>query len=109
GLVHLEASISVGAQLALNFLDLAQGSVSIMAGITFTIQQIPNPSIAGQMENDISLTAFLRLHGELDVLGLISVSVTLSVSMTYDFTNKMIIAEAEIQVAVSVLFFSTSV
>jgi hypothetical protein len=35
--------------------------------------------------------------------------VTLSVSLTYDFTYKMLIAEAEVQVDVSILFFSINV
>ena len=102
GLEHLEASICVGAQLALNLFDIAQGSVSIMAGITFTIDDTSGTQ-------DVSLTAFLRLHGELDVLGIVTISVVLSVSMTYDFTNKLIVAEAEVKVDVSILFFSVHV
>jgi hypothetical protein len=102
GLQHLEASISVGAQLAINLLDIAQGSVSIMAGITFTIDDSSGTE-------DVSLTAFLRLHGELDILGIITISITLSVSMTFDFTHKMIVAEAEIHVEVSIVFFSINV
>jgi hypothetical protein len=102
GLEYLQASISVGAQLALNLLDIAQGSVSIMAGITFTIDNSSGTQ-------DVSLTAFLRLQGELDILSIITISVVLSVSMTYDFTHKMIIAEAEIKVDVSIVFFSINV
>jgi hypothetical protein len=102
GMEHLEASICVGAQLAINLLDIAQGSVSIMAGVTFTIDNSSGVE-------DISLTAFLRLHGELDVLGVISISVDLNVSMTYDFTTNKMIAEAEIKVDVSILFFSINV
>jgi hypothetical protein len=102
GFMYLQASISVGAQLALNLLDIAQGSVSIMAGITFTIDDSSGTQ-------DVSLTAFLRLQGELDILSVITISVTLSVSMTYDSTNKMIVAEAEIKVDVSIVFFSVHV
>ena len=98
GLQHLEASIGVAAQIAINLLDVAQGSVTIMATITFTLDS-----------GDVSLTATLRLHGELDVLSLITVSVDLSVSMTYDAGQNMIVAQAEIKVEVSVAFFSKSV
>ena len=98
GLESLEASICVGAQLAIDLLGIAHGSVSIMAGITFTVQ-----------EGDVSITAFLRLHGELDVLGVITISVDLRISMTYDFTTKTLIAEARLHVEVSILLFSICV
>jgi hypothetical protein len=98
GLEMLEASICVGAQLAINLFEIAQGSISIMAGITFTIK-----------EGDVSLTAFLRIHGELDILGIITISVDISVSITYDITHKMMVAEAKIKVDVSIVFFSINV
>lgn len=100
GIEHIEASISVGAQLAIDFLGLAQGSISIMAGMTF---------IYDSDKNEVSLTAFLRLHGELDVLGLISISIDLRIDMTYDFVHKKLTARAVLHVAVHVVFFSTSV
>ncbi|HEY2511466.1 MAG TPA: hypothetical protein VGI39_11445 [Polyangiaceae bacterium] len=98
GLEHLEASICVGAQVALNLLDIAQGSVSIMVGFTFTID-----------EGDVSFTAFLRLHGELDILGVVTISVDLNLSITYDFGTRTMIAAGSIAVDVSILFFSINV
>jgi len=105
GLESLEASICVGAQIAINLGGLAQGSVSIMVGITFTVKDVTDAS-GSSLGKDISLTAFLRIHGALDVLGIVTVSVNLNVAMTYDITHKVMIAEGVLRVDVSLLFFS---
>jgi len=105
GIESLEASIAVGAQIAISLLDVAQGSVSIMVGITFTIKDVTDAS-GNALGKDISLTAFLRLHGQVDVLGIVSASIDLHVGMTYDITTKTMIAEGVIKVDVSLLFFS---
>ncbi len=102
GLEHLEASICVAAQLAVNIIDVAQGSVTVTAGITFTIDDSSGT-------DDVSLTAFLRVQGEVDLLGVITVSVSLDVSMSYDFQNRMIVGEADLQVDVTVVFFTIPV
>ena len=95
GIEHLEASICVGAQVALNLFDIAQGSISIMAGFTFTVE-----------EGDVTFTAFLRVHGELDVLGIVTISVDLNLSISYEFSSRTMIASGTIMVDVSILFFS---
>jgi hypothetical protein len=99
GIQKIEASICVGAQLAMDFFGIAHGSVSITAGITFTYDATDGTSISG----------FLRLHGELDVLGLISVVIDLRITMTYEVATKKLIAKAELHIEVSIMFFSTSV
>jgi len=105
GIESLEASICVGAQIAISLASVAQGSVSIMVGITFTIKNVTDAS-GNPLGKDISLSAFLRLHGELDVLGIITVSIDLNVTMTYEFSTKVLVAEGTIRVDVSLLFFS---
>jgi hypothetical protein len=108
GIESLEASICVGAQIAFSVLDVAQGSLSILVGITFTVTDVTDAS-GKSLGKDVMLTAFLRLHGELDVLGIVTVSVDLNVSMTYDVTTKVMVAAGTIKIDVSLLLFSVHV
>jgi hypothetical protein len=55
------------------------------------------------------LTAYFRIRGEVDVLGLISASITLELSLTYHFETGKLIGRASLVVEVEVLFFSASV
>jgi hypothetical protein len=105
GIESLEASICVGAQVAFSVLDIAQGNITITVGITFTIKDVTDAS-GNALGKDISLSAFFRLHGQLDVMGIVSVSIDVRLTMTYDITTKTMVAEGEISIDVSVLFFS---
>jgi hypothetical protein len=97
GVQILEASFEFGACLALDF-GVASGSVHIMAGIYFKIE-------AG----NASLTGYLRIGGEVDVLGLISASIELRMELTYEFSSGKCVGRATLTVEVEVLFFSASV
>ena len=97
GLEVLELGLEAGAYLSIN-LGVASGSVSMALGIYL------------RMEADKgSLTAYFRLRGEVDVLGLISASIELYLSLTYDFPSGKLIGKAVITVKVKVLCFSASV
>ncbi len=99
GLALIEGSLSFGASISVN-LGVASGSVEAMGGICFRYDRaVPLAEIV----------AFLRVRGELNVLGLISVSVTLLITLTYDLDSNSLIGHAEYVVQVSVLFFSQSV
>ncbi|MBA3746386.1 MAG: hypothetical protein H0W96_02705 [Solirubrobacterales bacterium] len=97
GLTLLEASIEFGAALALDF-GVASGSVSIMTGVYLRLEA-----------DDGSLTGYLRIRGEVDVLGLISASIEMYMGLTYEFGSGKVIGRATITVEVEVLFFSGSV
>jgi hypothetical protein len=105
GIQSLEASICVGAQIAINLANIAQGSVTITVGITFTVTDMTDTSgkVVGK---DILLSAFFRIHGELDVLGVVSVSIDVRLTMSYDIKHNSLVAEGEITIDVSVIFFS---
>lgn len=97
GLVELEMGLEAAASLSID-LGVASGSVSIAVGVYL------------RLEGDAgSLTAYFRVRGEVDVLGLISASITLELSLTYDFPTGKLIGRASIVVEVEVLFFSASV
>ena len=79
-------------------LGVASGSVSIAVGVYL------------RLEADKGLfTAYFRIRGEVDVLGLISASITLELSLTYHFETGKLIGRASLVVEVEVLFFSASV
>src|ERR1051325_855375 len=79
-------------------LGVASGGVHIMAGIYFSMQvQTGGGAVA-------TLTRYLRMGGELSVLGLISVSLEFILSFTY--SNGKATGTATLTVAVKVLFFS---
>ncbi|MFY9917581.1 MAG: hypothetical protein WAL26_04190, partial [Mycobacterium sp.] len=96
-LVLLEAAVEFGATLALDF-GVASGSVSCMAGVYLRLEA-----------DDGSLTGYLRIRGEVDVLGLISACIEMYMSLTYEFGSGKVIGRATITVEVEVLLFSASV
>lgn len=97
GLVLLELGLEAAASLSVD-LGVASGAVSISVGVYL------------RLEADTGLlTAYFRIRGEVDVLGLISASITLELSLTYHFETGKLIGRASLVVEVEVLFFSTSV
>jgi hypothetical protein len=97
GLVLLELGLEAAAALSVD-LGVASGSVSIAVGVYL------------RLEADKGLlTAYFRIRGEVDVLGLISASITLELSLTYQFETGKLIGRASLVVEVEVLFFSASV
>ncbi|WP_344172860.1 hypothetical protein [Kribbella lupini] len=97
GLVLLELGLEACACLSVD-LGVASGSVSIAVGVYL------------RLEADKGLlTAYFRIRGEVDVLGLVSASITLELSLTYHFDTGKLIGRASLVVEVEVLFFSASV
>jgi hypothetical protein len=97
GLVLLEMELEACAQLAID-LGVASGSVSIAVGLYLRLEG-----------SDGSLTGYFRIRGEVDVLGLISASITLELSLTYDFGSGKMIGRASITIEIEIFFFSFSV
>jgi hypothetical protein len=98
GLELVVGSLEFGAKIAID-LVVAKASVEAMGGVTFAYTR------AG----GITITGFFRVRGELDVLGLIRVSVTLTLALTYQPATRLLVGSAELVVEVSLLFFSQSV
>ncbi|MDH5675366.1 MAG: hypothetical protein OEZ06_24810 [Myxococcales bacterium] len=97
GVRLLEIALEFGASLSVDF-GVASGGVSIMAGIYFAI------------EGDVPyLEGYLRIRGEVCVLGLISASIELYMSLAYEGATGKVIGRAEITIEVSVLCFSATV
>ena len=78
GLVLLELGLEAAASLSID-LGVASGSVSISVGVYLRLEADKG-----------MLAAYFRIRGEVDVLGLISASITLELSLTYHFdTGKL--------------------
>lgn len=100
GLARIEGSLQFGAALVVSFGFVAKGSVEAMGGVIFRYDK---------PQGIARLTAFLQIRGEVSVLSLISISVTLLLELSYDFTTEILSGHAEVVVEVSVWFFSQSV
>jgi hypothetical protein len=97
GVVLLEAALEFGAVAALDFV-VASGSVSCMAGVYFRLEA-----------SNGSLTGYLRIRGEVDVLGLISAAIEMYMSLAYEFGSGKVVGRATITVEIEILMLSESV
>ncbi|MFC9680392.1 hypothetical protein [Streptomyces sp. NPDC056948] len=94
--VRLEGQVEFGAAVALN-LGVASGSVCVTAGVYI------------KLEKKASLIrGFLRAVGELDILGIVNISVEFYLALEFR-TPKTLYGWASVTVRVRVAFFSESV
>lgn len=105
GIKMLEAALEFGASTSID-LGVASGSVYIMAGIYFSVQR---QVIKGNEVDAATLAGYLRMGGELSVIGLISVSLEFYLIFAYEVQKNAASGRATLTVKVEVLFFSTSV
>jgi hypothetical protein len=107
GVKMLEAALEFGASASID-LGVASGGVHIMAGIYFSIER---RTIKGEEVDAATLGGYLRLGGELSVLGIISVSLEFYLIFAYqsEGAKKYAYGRATLTVKVEVLMFSTSV
>lgn len=103
GIELIEVSLEFGAALSMD-LGVASGGVSIMAGIYFSLAANPH----GPPAEIVTLTGFLQASGNLEVLGIISISIVFYLGFTYQSPGKCT-GTASVMVTVKVLFFSASV
>ena len=98
GVQMLEASLEFGASVSVD-LGVASGGVHVMAGIYFKFETT----------NGATLSGYFRLGGNVSVLGLISMSVELYLSLTYEEASGKAAGRATLTVEIEVFLFSTSV
>jgi hypothetical protein len=95
--IVLEAALEFGAEASLD-LGVVSGAVSIMAGIYFRMEA-----------KNAQITGYLRIRGDVEVLGLITSTIELYMELTYEFTSHKIIGRAKLEITVSIAFFSIDV
>jgi hypothetical protein len=97
GLETLMGSLQFGAALSVK-LGVASGSVSVMGGIEFFIDG-----------SKAILTGFLRVRGEVQVLGLISICIESTLALTYNSDNGKLEGSCEWVLRVKVVFIRKTV
>ena len=103
GVQEIEAALEFGAAIAIN-LGVASGSVEIKAGVYFHWKDDGTKST-------VVIAGYVRIHGELTVLCLISASLTFNLQIGYqkEGGQSMVFGEAELIVEIEVLFLSFDV
>ncbi|MEV7099722.1 hypothetical protein AB0M80_43590 [Amycolatopsis sp. NPDC051045] len=99
GLRRLEIALEFGASLEVDFF-VAIGEVHAMGGIRVV------------EDNGLSFAGYLRLGGMVEVLGLVSVSIELVVTLTYEDTEdhpNSMVGRATLVLEIDLLLFSDSV
>ncbi len=113
GLKSVEAAFEFGAAVSLN-LGVASGSVLLMGGFYFKSE------IVSDDNRVINLTGFVRINGNLSVLGIINISMEFYLALAAVYVTKTIQGKqvqkvekmegvATLKVKVEVLFFSKTV
>jgi len=99
GIRMVEGAIEFGGNFSLD-LGVASGGVHAMAGIYFQLRG-----------SNSDLTGFVDIGGEVSVLGIISISLDLNLSLSWQHSpsGNLIEGRATMTVSVHVLFFSASV
>jgi hypothetical protein len=99
GIQMVEGALEFGGEFSID-LGVASGGVHIMAGIYF--------KLAG---TNSTLTGFVDIGGEVSVLGIISISIDLNLSLSFIHTAQgdKVQGRATLKISVSILFFSISV
>lgn len=103
GVQEIEAALEFGAVVAID-LGVASGSVEVKAGIYFHW-------LEGTPAGKVDLGGYVRIHGELCVIGLISVALTFNLQLGYEKQDgkSLVYGEAELTVEIDIFMFSTSV
>jgi hypothetical protein len=91
-------ALEAGAMIYLDF-GVAEGEVHVFAGFYMSIRP-----------NDVLLSGYYRAGGEFDVLGLISASVELIMSLSYENRggSAWLSGDCEVDIDVHILFFSAT-
>ena len=99
GVTEIEAALEFGAAVAID-LGVASGGVEVKAGVYFH-----------WLQDSVELSGYVRLHGELSIIGLISASLTFNLQISYlkEGKKSLVWGEASLVIEVEVLVFSASV
>ncbi|HMK97070.1 MAG TPA: hypothetical protein VK425_05940, partial [Acidimicrobiales bacterium] len=102
GIQQIQAQFQFEGSFELDIV-VASGGLTLAAGVYYSYTAPTVPGTAGTT----TLTGFVRLTGELSVLGLISISAELDLSLTYQSPN-YVEGTASLTVTIQLVFFSVS-
>ena len=98
GAIQIDAAIEFGGVIAFNVF-IAAGKVYAFVGIFVSVKP----------GGDVFIEGHIRLGGQVEVLGLVSVSIEVFVGLSYDSGRNVLAGTGRVTVGISVLFFSESV
>ena len=98
GVQMVEGALEFGGEFSFD-VGVASGGVHVMAGIYFQLTGTSS-----------DITGFIDIGGEVSVLGIISISIDLNISLSYQTSNgkSMIQGRATLTISVHIIFFSVS-
>jgi len=98
GLERLDIALEFGAAVAVDFV-IASGEAHILGGIRF--QLMPDESV--------ELLGYLRIGGSLEILGLVTVSVELLLTLGYQSKGNRLVGRATLVIEIDLTIYSDSV
>jgi hypothetical protein len=104
GVETVQASFQFEGQFALD-LGVASGGISLQAGIYYSY------AAPGQPNAGTTLTGFVKLTGQLCILGIITVTAELDLTLTYvqNANGHYCQGTATLKISIKILFFSITV
>jgi len=103
GFEILEVALEFGVAAAID-LGIASGSAKIVVGLYFKLEEKSGPP----KHQETSLTGYFRAHGEVSVMGIISITLDIYIGLTYEFETNKVTGEATVSISVHIIFFSIS-
>jgi hypothetical protein len=92
----IEAALEFGALVSVNFL-VATGEVHALGGARYV-----------QRASSVQLTAYLRIGGSVEVLGLVSVSIELVIQLSFDSSRNRLVGRATLVIEIDLTLWSDS-
>lgn len=103
GFEIMEAALEFGIAASID-IGIASGSAKIVVGIYFKLEEKSGPP----KHQETSLTGYFRAHGEVSVMGVVSITLDIYIGLTYEFETNKVTGTATISISVHILFFSIS-
>jgi hypothetical protein len=103
GFEILEVALEFGVAASID-LGIASGSAKIVVGLYFKLEEKAGPP----KHQETSLTGYFRAHGEVSVMGIISITLDIYIGLTYEFDNNKVTGTATVSISVHIIFFSIS-
>jgi hypothetical protein len=98
GVTRFEAALEFGALMAVNF-GIARGEMHVLGGVRFVKQR----------DGLVTITGYLRIGGCVQVLGLVTVSIELSLSLSYNPDTNALIGRAVLVLEIDLTLWSDKI
>lgn len=98
GLASVEVQIEFGGMWAID-IGVASGSIKLVAGFYFKYT----------VAEGIYLEGYIKVQGCVQVLGIVTISILVKLSLSYSSSDDVVWGEALLQLKVEILFFEVSV